>query len=79
MGLPGLGRALRSQQFKQGVRVLDVRLIIAEKCFLEVGSPNQLIKKGSGDVILLSILCHLAIDVLIEPSAPNHFATHVRW
>jgi hypothetical protein len=80
MGLPGFGRALRGQRFKQGVRGLDVRLVIAEKrCLLEVGSPNQLIKKGSGDVIPLSNLCHLAIDTLIEPSEPDHSDTGVRW
>jgi len=61
------------------VRVLDVRLLTAEKRFqLEVGSPHQLIKKGSGDVILLSHVGHLAIDALMEPRAPDHFDTGVR-
>ena len=56
-----------------------MRLLIAKKCFqLEVGSPHQLLKKGSGDVILLSNLGHLAIEALIEPSEPDHFDTGVR-
>jgi hypothetical protein len=49
-----------------------VRLLIAKKRFqLEVRSPNQLIKKGSGDVIILSNLGHLAINALIEPGEPE--------
>src|SRR5207249_1729198 len=69
----------QDERFPQGWRVLDVRLLIAKKRFpLEVSSPKQLIKKGSGDVIILSNLGHLAIDALIEPSAPDHGDTGVR-
>jgi hypothetical protein len=32
------------------------------------GSPGELIKKGSGDVIRLSDLGHLAVDALMEPN-----------
>jgi hypothetical protein len=53
--------------------------LIAKKRFqLEVGSPNQLIKKGSGDVIILSNLRHLAINALIEPSEPDNVDTGMR-
>ena len=56
-----------------------MRLLIAEQRFqLKVGSPHQLIKKGSGDVISLRNLCHLAIDALIEPSEPDNVDTGVR-
>jgi hypothetical protein len=61
------------------LRFLSVRLLIAKKRFsLEIGSPNQLIQPGSGDVILLSNLCHLAIDALIEPGEPDHFDAGVK-
>src|SRR5438309_718270 len=61
------------------MRGLAVRLLLAAKRFpLEVGSPHQLIKKGSGDVILLSNLWHLAIEALMEPREPDHCDTGVR-
>ena len=56
-----------------------MRLLRAKKrCQLEGSSPNQLIQPGSGDVILLSNLCHLAIEALIEPSEPDNVDTGVR-
>jgi len=56
-----------------------VWLVSAKKrCQLEVGSPKQLIQQGSGDVIILSNLGHLAIDALIEPGEPDHFDAGVR-
>ena len=56
-----------------------MRFLIAKKRFqLEVGSPHQLIKKSSGEGILLSNVCHLAIDALMEPSEPDHVDTGVR-
>ena len=56
-----------------------MRLVLAKKRLqLEIGSPHQLIKPGSGDVILLSNLCHLAIEALIEPCEPDHGDTGVR-
>ena len=56
-----------------------MRLLLAKKRFsLEIGSPHQLLKQGSGDGILLSNVCHLAIDALMEPSEPDHVDTGVR-
>ncbi len=42
------------------------------------GGPVELIKKGSGDVIRLSNLRHLAVDALIDPSEFDNFDTGVR-
>jgi hypothetical protein len=57
----------------------NTRLLIAKKRFqLAVRSPQQLLKPGSGDVIILSNLRHLAIDALLEPSEPDHVDTGVR-
>ena len=56
-----------------------MRLLIAEKRFqLEVGSPHQLIQKGSGDVILLSNLGHCAVDALMEPNVFHNVDTGLR-
>ena len=53
--------------------------MVAKKRFQwEVGSPNQLIKKGSGEVILLSNVCHLAIEALMEPRELHNVDTGVR-
>ena len=67
------------ERVQQGDRVFDAGFLIATKRFqLEVGSPQQLRKPGSGDGILLSNVRHLAIDALIEPSEPDHVETGVR-
>ena len=52
---------------------------IAKEVFQVVlGSPAQLIKKGSGDVILLSNLGHLAVDALMDPNVFHNFDTGLR-
>ena len=43
-----------------------------------LGGPAQLIQKGSGDVILLSNLGHLAVDALMDPNVFHNFETGVR-
>ncbi len=42
------------------------------------GGPAELIKKGSGDVILLSNLGHLAVDALMDPHVFHNFDTGLR-
>ena len=42
------------------------------------GGPAELIKKGSGDVILLSNLRHLAVDALIDPNMFDNFDAALR-
>ena len=52
---------------------------IAKEVFqVRSGSPGELIKKGSGDVIRLSDLGHLAVDALMEPNVFDHVDTGVR-
>jgi len=52
---------------------------IAKEVFQVVlGSPAKLIKKGSGDVILLSNLGHLAVEALMDPNVFHNFDTGVR-
>jgi len=60
------------------VRGLRGRLWSAAKRFpWEVGSPQQLIKQGAGDVGILCHVCHLALEALMEPSEPDDVETHV--
>ena len=40
--------------------------------------PAKLIKKGSGDVVLLSNLGHLTVDALIDPNVFDNFDTGLR-
>jgi uncharacterized protein YjlB len=42
------------------------------------GGPGELIEKGSGDVILLRNLGHLAVDALIDPNVFDNFDTGLR-
>jgi len=42
------------------------------------GGPAELIQKGSGDVIILSHLGHLAIDALIDPNVFDNVDTGLR-
>ena len=52
---------------------------IAKEVFQVVlGGPTKLIKKGSGDVIRLSNLGHLAVDALMEPNVFDNFDTGLR-
>ncbi len=52
---------------------------IAKEVFQVVlGGPAKLIKKGSGDVILLSNLGHLAVDALMDPNVFHNFDTGLR-
>jgi hypothetical protein len=41
-------------------------------------SPRELIKKGPGDVIILSNLGHLAVDALIDPNVFDNVDTGLR-
>jgi hypothetical protein len=43
-----------------------------------LGGPGELRKKGSGDVIILSNLGHLAVDALVDPNVFDDFDTGVR-
>ena len=48
-------------------------LRIAKEVFQVVlGGPAELIEKGSGDVILLSNLGHLAVDALMDPNVSEN-------
>ena len=52
---------------------------IAQEVFQVVlGGPAQLRKKGSGEVILLSNLGHLAVDALMAPNVFHHCDTGLR-
>ena len=52
---------------------------IAQEVFQVVlGGPAKLIQKGSGDVILLSNLGHLAVEALMDPNVFHNFDTGVR-
>ena len=52
---------------------------ITKEVFQMVPSgPAQLIKKGSGDMILLSNLGHFAVDALMNPSVFDNFDTGLR-
>jgi hypothetical protein len=42
------------------------------------GRPAELIEKGSGDVIVLSTLGHLAIEALMEPNVFDNVDTVLR-
>jgi len=54
-------------------------LRIAKEVFQVVlGGPAKLIKEGSGDVIVLSNLGHLAVDTLMDPNVSHNFDTGVR-
>jgi hypothetical protein len=54
-------------------------LRIAKELFQVVLSgPGELIEKGSGDVILLSNLGHLAVDALMEPNVFHNVDTGLR-
>ena len=52
--------------------------IAKEVCQVVLGGPAKLIKKGSGDVILLSNLGHLAVDALMDPNVFHNFDTGLR-
>ena len=52
---------------------------IAQEVFQVMsGSPGELRKKGSGDVIRLSDLGHLAVDALMEPNVFDNVDTGLR-
>ncbi len=42
------------------------------------GGPAELIQKGSGDLVLVSNLGHLAVDTLMEPHVFDNFDTGLR-
>jgi hypothetical protein len=42
------------------------------------GGPIERIEKGSGDVILLSNLGHLAVDALVDPNVFHNVDTSLR-
>ena len=56
----------------------EVLRIAKELLQLVLSRPSKLIKKSSGDMIILSNLYHLAIEALIDPSEPDNFDTGVR-
>jgi hypothetical protein len=61
------------------LRGLDKVLGIAKEVFQVLsGGPIELIEKGSGDVILLSNLGHLAVDALMDPNVFHNFDTGMR-
>ena len=58
---------------------LDKVLGIAKERFQMVpGSPSELIKKGSRNLIILSNLDQIAVDALIDPSVFYNFDTGLR-
>jgi hypothetical protein len=42
------------------------------------GGPAELIEKGSGDLVLVSNLSHLAVDALMEPNVFHNIDTGLR-
>jgi hypothetical protein len=61
------------------LRGLDKVLGIAKEGFQVLsGGPIERIEKGSGDVILLSNLGHLAVDALMDPNVFHNVDTGMR-